>query len=82
MFLTELALYSSSHRLRIEGGLVLYIRCNGALAPTLLLAVWLHTSRTAPRSPQRGLADVDVNLPEVKEAVSGPRLAANRARCH
>ena len=44
MFLTELALYSSSHRLRIEGGLVLYIRCNGALAPTLLLAVWLHTS--------------------------------------
>ena len=81
MFLTELALYSSSHRMRIEGGLVLYIRCNGALAPTLLLAVWLRTG-TAPCSPQRRLADVDVNLPEVKEAVSGPRLAATGAGCY
>jgi len=39
VFLTELALYSSSHRLRIEGGLVLYIRCNGALLqPCCLLS--------------------------------------------
>lgn len=50
VFLTELTLFSATHRLRIEGALSIYLRCDSAPAPPSKMACRLASAMllTAP----------------------------------
>ena len=72
VFLTKLRLLSGSHRLRIEGGMTIYMRCDSAPASLAALPVQCALPVLCPPPTPliaRAAADTDINLPEVKEPV-------------